>query len=68
MQRNVAEVINAAVKVGMDNTTTFVGLGGGVINNICGFSAACYQGGVNYIQIPTTFRAQVLKSHSLGHK
>ena len=62
MQKSVAEVINIAVKERMDQTTTFVGLGGGVINDVCGFSAACYMGGVNYIQIPTTFRAQVVKS------
>ncbi len=33
---------------------TLIALGGGVIGDITGFAAACYQRGVHYIQIPTT--------------
>ena len=39
--------------------TTLVALGGGVIGDMTGFAAACYQRGVDFIQIPTTLLAQV---------
>ena len=34
--------------------TTLVALGGGVVGDMAGFAAACYQRGVPFIQIPTT--------------
>lgn len=39
--------------------TTIIALGGGVIGDISGFAAACYQRGVDFIQIPTSLLAQV---------
>ena len=36
-----------------NRSTTFVAVGGGVIGDITGFAAACYQRGVNFLQIPT---------------
>ncbi|KAI5076258.1 hypothetical protein GOP47_0008323 [Adiantum capillus-veneris] len=59
LKENVFEVVDKAAEARMDRTATFVGLGGGVVNDLCGFSAAVYGGGVNYIQIPTTLTAQV---------
>lgn len=39
--------------------TTLIALGGGVIGDLTGFSAAVYQRGVRFIQIPTTLLSQV---------
>ena len=49
-----------------DRGTTVVALGGGVIGDMAGFAAACYQRGVNFIQIPTTLLSQV--DSSVGGK
>lgn len=46
--------------------TTLIALGGGVIGDITGFAAACYQRGVDFIQIPTTVLSQV--DSSVGGK
>lgn len=40
-------------------STLLIALGGGVVGDITGFVAACYQRGVDFIQVPTTLLAQV---------
>jgi 3-dehydroquinate synthase len=49
-----------------DRKTTLIALGGGVVGDMTGFAAACYQRGVPFIQIPTTLLAQV--DSSVGGK
>ncbi len=46
--------------------TTLIALGGGVIGDLVGFAAACYQRGVAFIQVPTTLLSQV--DSSVGGK
>lgn len=52
-------IITALLENQLGRTSTLVALGGGVIGDITGFAAACYQRGIDYIQIPTTLLAQV---------
>ena len=38
---------------------TIVALGGGVVGDLGGFAAACWQRGIGFVQLPTTLLAQV---------
>ena len=59
-------VFDALLEKRHSRTTTLVALGGGVIGDMTGFAAACYQRGVDFIQVPTTLLAQV--DSSVGGK
>jgi 3-dehydroquinate synthase len=59
-------VFDALVAKKMNRDATVLALGGGVVGDIAGFAAACYQRGVGYVQIPTTLLAQV--DSSVGGK
>lgn len=60
------KILNQLVKSQHKRNTTLIALGGGVIGDITGFAAACYQRGVGFIQVPTTLLAQV--DASIGGK
>lgn len=61
------DLIFDALLAGRHNRrTTLVALGGGVVGDMTGFAAACYQRGVDFIQVPTTLLAQV--DSSVGGK
>lgn len=60
------DIFTALLQKRFDRGCTLVALGGGVVGDMTGFSAACYQRGVNFIQIPTTLLAQV--DSSVGGK
>lgn len=54
------KVFDKAIESRLDRRCTFVALGGGVIGDMCGYAAASFLRGVNFIQIPTTVMAQVM--------
>lgn len=38
---------------------TIIALGGGMVGDVAGFAAACWQRGIGFVQLPTTLLAQV---------
>ena len=64
--QTMASVFDAMVEARLNRDATILALGGGVVGDMAGFAAACYQRGVGYVQIPTTLLAQV--DSSVGGK
>ena len=62
----LAQVFDALVERRLNRDACVVALGGGVVGDMAGFAAACYQRGVDYVQVPTTLLAQV--DSSVGGK
>ena len=60
------QIFDALLTRRAERKTTLVALGGGVIGDLAGFAAACYQRGMPFIQVPTTLLAQV--DSSVGGK
>jgi len=59
-------IFDALLKARFDRGCIVLALGGGVVGDMAGFAAACYQRGVDFIQVPTTLLAQV--DSSVGGK
>ncbi len=64
--QTLGSVLDALVAARLNRDAIVLALGGGVIGDIAGFAASCYQRGVGYVQIPTTLLAQV--DSSVGGK
>lgn len=63
---NFSIIIDAMVAAKRRRNCCVIALGGGVVGDLAGFVAACYQRGVDIVQIPTTLLAQV--DSSVGGK
>ena len=62
----VEKIFDHLLAAKFSRNATLIALGGGVIGDMGGFAAACYQRGIAFIQIPTTLLAQV--DSSVGGK
>ncbi len=61
-----SRVFDALVEQRFNRDAVLVALGGGVVGDVGGFAAACYQRGIRFVQLPTTLLAQV--DSSVGGK
>jgi 3-dehydroquinate synthase len=59
-------IFDALLRARFDRGCTLIALGGGVVGDMAGFAAACYQRGVDFLQVPTTLLSQV--DSSVGGK
>ena len=56
---NVSRVMDVLIANRLARDCAVLALGGGVVGDLAGFAAACYQRGVDFVQLPTTLLAQV---------
>ena len=64
--QSLNQIFDRLMEQHAERKTTLLALGGGVIGDMVGFAAACYQRGVPFVQIPTTLLSQV--DSSVGGK
>jgi 3-dehydroquinate synthase len=60
------QVCEAVIAARVERNDLIVALGGGVIGDLAGFTAACVRRGLDFVQVPTTLLAQV--DSSVGGK
>jgi len=60
------EILGWLLEQGLDRSSCLVAFGGGVVGDMAGFAAACYQRGIDFVQVPTTLLAMV--DSSVGGK
>lgn len=63
---NVGRALEALAQLGATRDACVVALGGGVVGDLAGFSAACWMRGIDFIQMPTTLLSMV--DSSVGGK
>ncbi len=62
----VERVLDALATARFNRDSAVLALGGGVVGDMAGFAASCYQRGIAFVQVPTTLLAQV--DSSVGGK
>jgi 3-dehydroquinate synthase len=63
---NISRILDVLIANRFARDACVVALGGGVVGDMAGFAAACYQRGIAFVQVPTTLLAQV--DSSVGGK
>ena len=63
---NVGLALEALAALGATRDACVIALGGGVVGDLAGFSAACWMRGIDFIQMPTTLLSMV--DSSVGGK
>ncbi len=59
-------IVRSAHEMGIDRDGLFIGIGGGSVLDVVGFSASIYLRGVDYVNVPTTMLSMV--DASIGGK
>ena len=65
-QKNVNEILNILLNENYSREDCLVAVGGGITGDVTAFAASTFKRGINFINIPTTFLAQV--DSSIGGK
>ena len=60
------QILTALLEEDFGRDGAIVALGGGVVGDMAGFAAACYQRGIHFVQMPTTLLSMV--DSSVGGK
>lgn len=57
--QTLAHLLSALAQHGFNRADVIIALGGGIVGDLAGFTAAVYLRGIRYVQVPTTLLAQI---------